>query len=211
MLLPTPTVARRAVSCHRGRRRRARPLRWQGWLGGRRPVDGCQLAVRRQLAAHQRRPRQNIPATLSADSRIGSHWLWLRWHTCRESAGRAHACSMLILKGDVLPAELRRLGVRLRLESVSASRFRLVGGCVTIIFEGRHAIAQRVFRNAYVAANFRAAHQSMRAVVALPMSALPPTGRERALDDRRPTRMTPTRNWSGGCRRATRRRSTCWC
>lgn len=48
--------------------------------------------------------------------------------------------------------------------------------CVTMIFEDRHAIAQRVFRNAYVAANFRAAHQSMRAVVALPMSALPPAG-----------------------------------
>jgi hypothetical protein len=45
-----------------------------------------------------------------------------------------------------------------------------------MILEGRHAFAQPGFRNAYVAANFRAAHQSMRAVVALPMSALPPAG-----------------------------------
>jgi hypothetical protein len=50
------------------------------------------------------------------------------------------------------------------------------GRDVTMIFEGCHAIAQQVFRNAYVAANFRAADQSMRAVVALPMSALPPSG-----------------------------------
>jgi hypothetical protein len=57
--------------------------------------------------------RKNIPATLSADSRIGGDWLWLRWHTCR---GRR---SMLLLKGDILPAEFRRFGARLRLESVS--------------------------------------------------------------------------------------------
>jgi len=56
--------------------------------------------------------RKNIPATLSAGSRAGSHWLWLRWHT---GAGDR---SMLILTGDVLPRELRRLSVRLRLESV---------------------------------------------------------------------------------------------
>jgi hypothetical protein len=57
--------------------------------------------------------RKNIPATLSADSRVGSRWLWLRWHT---PAGRR---SLLVVQGDVLPAEFRRLGVRLRLESVS--------------------------------------------------------------------------------------------
>ena len=41
-------------------------------------------------------------------------------------------------------------------------------------FDGRHAIAQGTFSNAYVAANFPARRQSMEAVVALPMSALPP-------------------------------------
>jgi hypothetical protein len=45
-----------------------------------------------------------------------------------------------------------------------------------MILEGRHAIAQQVFRNAYVAANFPAIPQSMSAVVALPMGALPPAG-----------------------------------
>lgn len=47
---------------------------------------------------------------------------------------------------------------------------------MTMIFDGRHAFAQRVFREAYVEANFRAAHQSMGAVVSLPLSALPPVG-----------------------------------
>jgi hypothetical protein len=42
-----------------------------------------------------------------------------------------------------------------------------------MFFDGRHAFAQRVFREAYVAANFRAVHQSMSAVVEIPESALP--------------------------------------
>ena len=87
----------------------------QGWLGGDRLTavrwlsDGswqlCSLT------------RKNIPATLSADSRAGAGWLWLRWHI---PGARPRQRSMLILKGDVLPAELRRLSARLRLESVSS-------------------------------------------------------------------------------------------
>jgi hypothetical protein len=84
----------------------------QGWLGGADRLtavswlsDGNWLLTSTQ--------RKDIPASLSADSRIGSHGVWLRWHT---GLGRR---SMLLLKGDVLPAEFRRLGTRLRLESVS--------------------------------------------------------------------------------------------
>lgn len=90
-------------------------LRSQGWLGGAGRLttvswlsDGSWVLTRAD--------RKNIPATLSADSRVGTDWLWLRWHT---RGGRPCHCSMLILKGDVLPADFRRLGVRLRLESVS--------------------------------------------------------------------------------------------
>jgi hypothetical protein len=84
----------------------------QGWLGGADRLTAVSwLSDGRWLLTST--ARQNIPAALSADSRVGTHWLWLRWHTslgCR---------SMLILKGDVLPAEFRRFGARLRLESVS--------------------------------------------------------------------------------------------
>ncbi|HEY5760202.1 MAG TPA: hypothetical protein VIU34_30475 [Steroidobacter sp.] len=89
---------------------------WQGWLGGAERLttvswlsDGSWVLTSAN--------RKNISATLSAETRIGSRWLWLRWHT--GGAGPRHR-SMLILKGDVLPAELRRLGARLRLESVSS-------------------------------------------------------------------------------------------
>ena len=88
----------------------------QGWLGGVERLttvswlsDGSWILTSAD--------RKNIPATLSAETRIGSRWMWLRWHT--GGAGPRHR-SMLLLKGDVLPAELRRLGARLRLESVSA-------------------------------------------------------------------------------------------
>ena len=92
-------------------------LWWQGWLGGADRVTAVSwLSDGSWLLASG--TRQNIPATLSADSRIGSCWLWLRWHT---SGARPRHRSMLILKGDVLPAELRRLSARLRLESVSLS------------------------------------------------------------------------------------------
>ena len=89
----------------------------QGWLGGADRLTAVSWLSdgRWQLASAT---RKNIPATLSADSRVGSRWLWLRWHT---QGGRR---SMLVLKGDVLPAEFRRLGVRLRLESVSGEPVR---------------------------------------------------------------------------------------
>jgi hypothetical protein len=91
----------------------------QGWLGG---VD--RLTTVSWLSDGSwiltRADRKNIPATLSAETRIGSRWLWLRWHTgCEVEGVRSGQRSMLLLKGDVLPAELRRLSVRLRLESVS--------------------------------------------------------------------------------------------
>lgn len=85
-------------------------FRSQGWLGG-----PARLTTVRWLSDGQwvlaSAARKNIPATLSDDSRAGSYWLWLRWHT--DEGIR----SMLLLKGDVLLADLRRLNVRLRLEA----------------------------------------------------------------------------------------------
>jgi hypothetical protein len=94
-------------------------MQWQGWLGG-----ADRLTAVSWLSdggwALSTADLKNIPATLSADTRVGRHWLWLRWHSVRNFGG---ACprqrSMLLLKGDALPAEIRRLSMRLRLESVS--------------------------------------------------------------------------------------------
>ena len=89
----------------------------QGWLGGADRLTAVSwLSDGRWLLASD--TRKDISATLSSDSRVGSRWLWLHWHT---NAGRR---SMLIVKGDALPAEFRRLGVRLRLESVFGERIQ---------------------------------------------------------------------------------------
>jgi len=84
-------------------------FRSRGWLGGPDRVTAVSwLSDGRWILTGA--DRKNIPATLSADTRIGNGWLWLRWHTEREVR------SMLLLKGDALPAEIRRLNARLRLE-----------------------------------------------------------------------------------------------
>ena len=105
-------------------------LWWHGWLGGaqslthiRRNADG------RWLLSDGR--QENIPATLCADSRVGSHWLWLRWRTDDVARG-PRSRSMLILHGDVAGNELRRLGVRLRLESVYLQPGRAEARCAGV-------------------------------------------------------------------------------
>jgi hypothetical protein len=94
----------------------------QGWLGGARRLthiswlsDGSWLLSDTAQA--------NFPATLSRHCRVGSRWLWLRWHM--DGADGAQGVrgmrqrSLLLVQGDIGAVELRRLGVRLRLESVS--------------------------------------------------------------------------------------------
>lgn len=53
-------------------------------------------------------------ATLRADTRVGAGWVWLRWNA-------EGVRSMLLIHGDVAPAELRRLGVRLRLAGLETA------------------------------------------------------------------------------------------
>lgn len=89
-------------------------LWWHGWLGGERRLTNVIWSSDGRWLLEDG-ARRVVQATLSADTRVGAHWLWLRWQT---SARRPKHRSMLILKGDVLCAELRRLSVRLRLESV---------------------------------------------------------------------------------------------
>ncbi|WP_129647182.1 hypothetical protein [Peristeroidobacter agariperforans] len=114
MLLPIPPLSA-ALFCVSAAAVVGSGLWWQGWLGGADRLTAVSwLSDGSWLLATA--TRTNIPATLSADSRIGSRWVWLRWHT---PGSRPRSRSMLILKGDVLPAELRRLNARLRLESVS--------------------------------------------------------------------------------------------
>lgn len=87
----------------------------QGWLGGARRLIRVSWSSAGDWRLADGR-NDDIPASLSEDSRIGGSWLWLRWHT---HGGRRELRSMLLLKGDLPPVELRRLVVRLRLESVS--------------------------------------------------------------------------------------------
>ncbi|HEY0943034.1 MAG TPA: hypothetical protein VGE08_23310 [Steroidobacter sp.] len=92
----------------------------QGWLGGAHRLtgvrwlsDGSWMLTDAGLV--------NLPAALSPQSRVGSRWLWLRWHI---EAGGPRRRSMLLLQGDVEDGDLRRLGVRLRLESVCRQPLR---------------------------------------------------------------------------------------
>jgi hypothetical protein len=93
-------------------------LWWHGWLGGaRRLVQLNWLADGRWLLADA--GQGGFPAILSRHCRVGSRWLWLHWHIDGPSGVRGpRRRSMLLLQGDIAAAELRRLGVRLRLDSV---------------------------------------------------------------------------------------------
>lgn len=93
-------------------------LWWHGWLAGARRLTGISwLADGSWLLTEGGGPA--ICASLSPHSRVGSRWLWLRWHTA-EGARRPQRRSMLVLQGDLDDRDLRRLGMRLRLDSVSA-------------------------------------------------------------------------------------------
>jgi hypothetical protein len=84
-----------------------------GWLGGaRRLARIARLPDGRWQLRDAR--HTDVIAELRADSRIGAHWLWLRWNA--ESAWRSGP-SMLLVHGDLPTADLRRLSVRLRLDA----------------------------------------------------------------------------------------------
>lgn len=88
----------------------------QGWLGGARRLTGLAwLADGRWLLSDARQPA--MPADLLCGSRVGSRWLWLRWSA--EGSQRPHRRSMLLLHGDLPACDLRRLVVRLRLQSAA--------------------------------------------------------------------------------------------
>jgi hypothetical protein len=91
-------------------------LWWHGWLGGARRLTGISwLSDGSWLLSDAGR---SMPATLSADCRAGSHWLWLRWRVGTGVRGPQWR-SMLLVQGDIDARDLRRLSVRLRLDSVS--------------------------------------------------------------------------------------------
>lgn len=86
----------------------------QGWLGGEHRLTTLSwLPDGRWLLADARHP--SMPADLSGGSRVGSRWLWLRWDA--PSSQRPQRRSMLLLYGDISALDLRRLVVRLRLQS----------------------------------------------------------------------------------------------
>lgn len=91
-------------------------LWWQGWLGGQRCLTNVSwLADGQWLLADAVHSR--MPAQLLDGSRVGSYWLWLRWQMAGSSRPRRR--SLLIVRGDVPGFDLRRLGVRLRLDPPS--------------------------------------------------------------------------------------------
>jgi hypothetical protein len=54
---------------------------------------------------------QVLEASLRGDTRVGSHYVWLRWNA-------DVARSMLLFRGDLTEVELRRLIVRLRIQGL---------------------------------------------------------------------------------------------
>jgi len=85
----------------------------QGWLGGARHLTRLSwLPDGRWLLSDKR--HTDLSAVLRPDSRVGSHWAWLRWEL--SSSGPRHR-SMLLLEGDLAAPDLRRLLVRMRLLS----------------------------------------------------------------------------------------------
>lgn len=103
-------------------------LWWHGWLGGARRLTGVsRLADGRWLLTDA--AQATLPAILSPHSRVGSHWLWLRWHIGAGADRGPRRRSMLLVQGDIEGRHLRRLGVRLRLESVRAESLqaRIIG------------------------------------------------------------------------------------
>jgi hypothetical protein len=54
-----------------------------------------------------------VEASLRGDSRVGSHYAWLRWDA-------DIVRSMLLFRGDLTEADLRRLIVRLRIDGLGA-------------------------------------------------------------------------------------------
>ena len=91
-------------------------LWWHGWLGGAGRLTGVSwLSDGRWLLTDG---QANFAATLSPHCRVGTHWVWLRWHTPANGRGPRRR-SMLLVQGDLDDRDLRRLSVRLRLESVS--------------------------------------------------------------------------------------------
>jgi hypothetical protein len=84
-------------------------MRRATWFGPRRLVRIAWLADGRwELAEGTSAP---FEATLRADTRVGSHYVWLRWDT-------DIVRSMLLFHGDLTEADLRRLIVRLRIEGL---------------------------------------------------------------------------------------------
>jgi hypothetical protein len=84
-----------------------------GWLGGARRLARIAWLPNGQWQLRDAR-HTDVTARLRADSRVGVHWLWLRWDA--ESAWPLRP-SMLLVHGDVPSAELRRLIVRLHLDA----------------------------------------------------------------------------------------------
>jgi hypothetical protein len=82
-----------------------------GWIGSRYRIDGVRwLADGRWLLAE---PCNTFPVELSADMRLVSNAVWLRWRT---APGRRR--SMLLTAGDLPAGQLRALIVRLRIEAL---------------------------------------------------------------------------------------------
>lgn len=84
------------------------------WIGARRIASFTWLADGRWQLTD--RGGASTEATLRKDSRVGSHWVWLRWQAGDRSW---NGSSLLLNAGDVSAHELRRLVLRLRIDGSS--------------------------------------------------------------------------------------------
>lgn len=83
-------------------------FRAAGWTTGPRRVIRVSWRSTGQWMLTDSRGNE-LPAELRPDTRIGTSWVWLRWNA-------EDVRSMLLIRGDVGKAELRRLCLRLRLD-----------------------------------------------------------------------------------------------
>ena len=89
-------------------------FRRAGWIGGPRRIDRVSWQADGQWLLVDAQGRK-FEAVLRPDTRVAAGVIWLRWNA-------EGVRSMLLTKGDIATGQLRRLGLRLRLEGPGSFR-----------------------------------------------------------------------------------------
>jgi hypothetical protein len=89
-------------------------FRRAGWIGGSRRIGRVSWQADGQWLLVDARGKE-FEAVLRPDTRVAAGFIWLRWNA-------EGVRSMLLTKGDVPVGQLRRLGLRLRLDGSGSFR-----------------------------------------------------------------------------------------